>query len=265
MRGRRLFGATGLALILLTGCHQKEDAQSPTTIEPPKPTEQKAQDLEQRAASGGTTAPLVDIIKKPEAQAVDPDGKEPLEEPLTCLARTVYWEARGESADSMEAVANVVMNRLAHAGFPKSICEVVKQGREQSTCQFSWWCDGRSDQAKEDAAYATAKEIARRALNLELTDRTNGALYFHHKTVLPNWATMYVKTVDLGDFEFYRPPPRDELAVTASTKREVAARESAGDQAADRSSAQREVADRAVAVDGIVDKSARRPTVDSSL
>jgi spore germination cell wall hydrolase CwlJ-like protein len=210
MRGRRVFGAAGIALFVLAGCHRSEDAQSPV-IEPPKPTEQKAQDLEQRAAAGDSTAPLSDLIKKPEAQAVDPTGKEPLAEPLTCLARTVYWEARGESKDVMEAVANVVMNRLAQEGFPKSICDVVKQGHEKSTCQFSWWCDGRSDHAREDAAYATAKEIARRALNLELTDRTSGALYFHQKTVAPSWSEVYVKTTDVGVFEFYRPPARNEV------------------------------------------------------
>ena len=50
----------------------------------------------------------------------------------------------------MEAIANVVMNRLGHKGFPNTICNVVRQGHEQGSCQFSWWCDGRSDQAKED-------------------------------------------------------------------------------------------------------------------
>ena len=35
---------------------------------------------------------------------------------------------------------------------------VVKQGSEQGACQFSWWCDGNSDEAEEDEAYAAAKE-----------------------------------------------------------------------------------------------------------
>ena len=63
----------------------------------------------------------------------------------------------------MEAIANVVMNRLGHKGFPNTICGVVKQGKEQGACQFSWWCDGRPDDAKEDEPCSHAKEIARKA------------------------------------------------------------------------------------------------------
>ena len=32
----------------------------------------------------------------------------------------------------MEAIANVVMNRLGHEGFPSTICEIVKQGQEHA-------------------------------------------------------------------------------------------------------------------------------------
>ena len=88
----------------------------------------------------------------------------------------------------MEAIANVVMNRLGHDGFPDTVCSVVKQGHEQGQCQFSWWCDGRSDSAFEEDPYKISKEIARRALNLQLTDATGGALYFHHRNVNPKWA-----------------------------------------------------------------------------
>jgi spore germination cell wall hydrolase CwlJ-like protein len=146
-----------------------------------------------------------ELIKKPEAQAVDPTGAQPLDDALTCLARTIYWEARGETTESMEAVANVVMHRLAHDGFPKTICDVVRQGHEQGACQFSWWCDGRSDHAYEDEAYAGAKEIARKALNQQLPDRVDGALYFHHRGATPSWAATYVKTGEVGDLSFYKP------------------------------------------------------------
>jgi spore germination cell wall hydrolase CwlJ-like protein len=138
-------------------------------------------------------------------QAVDPAGAEPLDDAITCLARTIYWEARSEAIVDMEAIASVVMNRLGHAGFPKTICDVVRQGREQGSCQFSWWCDGRPDQAKEDESYATAKEIARKALNLQLPDRTGGALYFHQRRATPGWAAEYAKTVEIGKFRFYKP------------------------------------------------------------
>jgi spore germination cell wall hydrolase CwlJ-like protein len=82
---------------------------------------------------------------------------------------------------------------------------VVKQGSETKSCQFSWWCDGKSDSVQEEVPYTMAKEIARKALNKELPDRTQGALYFHDRTVKPDWAKEYIKTVDIGLFRFYKP------------------------------------------------------------
>lgn len=48
--------------------------------------------------------------------------------PMRCLALTLYWEAKGEGADGMRAVAAVVLNRVAHAQFPNDICGVVYEG-----------------------------------------------------------------------------------------------------------------------------------------
>ena len=203
---RRITGV--VAILCLGGCQQTEvnHSQQPAASGPAR-TEKKAEALEQNAAAAGNKAPPSpsEIIDKHEVQTVDPAGAEPLDDAITCLARTIYWEARGEAIVDMEAIANVVMNRLGHEGFPNTICEVVRQGREQGSCQFSWWCDGRSDQAKEDESYATAKEIARKALNLQLTDRTGGALYFHQRNVTPGWAAEYTKTIEIGEFLFYKP------------------------------------------------------------
>ncbi len=168
---------------------------------------EKAEVLEQNAApEGSQTVPSPsERITKPEAQAVDPRGEKTLDDAITCLARTIYWEARGEEVVGMEAIANVVMNRLGIEGFPNTICEVVMQGQEQGACQFSWWCDGQSDDAQEAKSYATAKEIARKALNRQLPDRSHGALFFSHRSTVPNWATEYLKTAEVGDHVFYRP------------------------------------------------------------
>lgn len=149
-------------------------------------------------------------ITRAEAQAVDPSGAEPLDDAITCLARTVYWEAKGEEIGGLEAIAGVVMNRLGHEGFPNTVCGVVTEGSEQGNCQFSWWCDGRPDDVEEEKPYAAAKEVARKVLNRQLEDRTGGALYFHHRRVSPQWAERYVKTAEVGDHLFYR--PRDDQA-----------------------------------------------------
>ena len=200
---RQLLIASCLATSLFVGqqviaADQAQKAES---------AENKAEVLEQNAASGGSKErpSKSETITKPESQAVDPVGNEPLDEAITCLSRTIYWETKGEDAASMEAVANVVMNRLGHKGFPNTICEVVRQGREQGACQFSWWCDGRSDDAEDEKSYAIAKEIARKALNRQLKDRTGGAMYFHSGNATTRWSAEYIKTVEIGKFSFYKP------------------------------------------------------------
>lgn len=204
----RLIGiATCLAIALLGGqaiaADQEQNKEAAVD---------KAQVLEQKAAEKGSAAPApkAEAITQPEAQAVDPVGKAPLDDAITCFARSIYWEAKGGASADMEAVASVVMNRLGHEGFPDTVCAVVKQGSETHACQFSWWCDGRSDQIEEDAPYAIAKEIARKALNQQLTDRTQGAMYFHGRNVSPDWAKEYIKTAETGKFFFYK--PRDSTA-----------------------------------------------------
>ncbi|KPU61722.1 cell Wall Hydrolase family protein [Pseudomonas fluorescens] len=194
--------ATCLALTLLAGQVAAGDQ-----AQKQQAAESKAEVLEQKAAENNNPAPVpkAEAITPSEVQAVDPAGVAPLDDAITCLARSIYWEAKGEDPADMEAVANVVMNRLGHEGFPDTVCKVVKQGSETRSCQFSWWCDGKSDSVQEEVPYAMAKEIARKALNKELPDRTQGALYFHDRTVTPDWAKEYIRTVDIGLFRFYKP------------------------------------------------------------
>ncbi|MDD1967077.1 cell wall hydrolase [Pseudomonas sp. NPDC090203] len=201
MRLTSLF--TGLLLTLLASSVLAADATPQ-----PEAVVSKAQVLEEKAAEkDGPTSPVPksETITKSEAQAVDPAGVQPVDDALVCLSRTIYWEAKGGSDADMEGVASVVLNRLGHEGYPDTICAVVKQGVEKKACQFSWWCDGRSDQVKEDDRYAASKEIARKALNQQLTDRTKGAMYFHDRNVKPDWASEYIKTAETGKFLFYKP------------------------------------------------------------
>lgn len=219
--GIALTGA--LALCMLAGCIAGEGegskrsaagAEPPAVIEtattPAKKAEvaeSKAEMLEAKAAteSGGGPVSPREAITPGEAQAVDPKGKEALDDAITCLARSIYWEAKGEEVVSMEAVASVVMNRLGQPSFPDTVCGVVKQGQERGACQFSWWCDGRPDSVQEAGRYAVAKEVARKALNRELVDRTQGATYFHHKRVAPSWSKTFTRTAQIGAHRYYKP------------------------------------------------------------
>jgi spore germination cell wall hydrolase CwlJ-like protein len=171
-----------------------------------KTAERKAEVLEEEASGERSgKVPPAETITKSEAEAVDPSGKGPLEDPVTCLARSIYWESRGDDVSAMEAIANVIMNRLGYEGFPDTVCGVVKEGREKGECQFSWWCDGRSDSIRDQDGYGIAKEIARKALNRQLNDRTHGALYFHHQDAKPAWSKVYRMTAKVGKHLFYKP------------------------------------------------------------
>lgn len=167
--------------------------------------EDKAEQLEKKVVEEAAPPKKPETITPAEVQAVDPAGQAPLDDSITCLARSIYWEAKGADARDMSAVASVVINRLGHDGFPDTICGVVKQGVETKACQFSWWCDGRSDQVEEASRYEVAKEIARKALNQQLKDPTGGALYFHDRKVHPAWAKAYRKTAETRHFLFYKP------------------------------------------------------------
>ncbi len=199
---RQVWAATCLTTLLLVGLANAADqTQNEATAK------NKAEVLEEKASAKGSKTPPTptEIITEPQAQSVDPAGEESLDDGITCIARSIYWEANRKDNAEMEAIANVVMNRLGHKGFPDTICGVVKQGHEQGTCQFSWWCDGRADEAREEEPYAHAKEIARKALNRQLKDSTDGALYFHNRKATPNWSIEYVKTVEIGEHVFYKP------------------------------------------------------------
>ncbi|BBP76802.1 hypothetical protein PHLH7_29060 [Pseudomonas sp. Ost2] len=202
--------------IWIAGCLATALATGSAIAAEPEPKPEvaidKAQVLEQKAADKESPAaePKAPTLTKVEAQVVDPAGDAAVADTITCLSRTIYWEAKGGQPADMEAVASVVLNRLGHEGFPATICEVVKQGSEKKACQFSWWCDGRSDEVQEEDRYTVAKEIARKALNQQLKDRTHGAMYFHDRSVTPDWVKQYIKTAETDKFLFYK--PRDDKA-----------------------------------------------------
>lgn len=123
-----------------------------------------------------------------------------------CLARTVYWEARGQPEAGRLAVAHVVLNRARSRAFPGSVCGVVRQGGEAPPCQFNWRCDGRPDAPRDAAAWRRAQEIALRALSGAEADPSRGATLFHRRGVSPGWARPSWRTAEIGDHLFYRAP-----------------------------------------------------------
>lgn len=124
---------------------------------------------------------------------------------LDCLTRVAYYEARGEGADGMRAVTQVVLNRVRHPAFPKSICGVVYQGSNRSTgCQFSFTCNGAMRAPVQTAAWNRARDIASQALSGKVYASVGNATHFHTTSVSPSWRHRLVKVGQVGDHLFYR-------------------------------------------------------------
>jgi N-acetylmuramoyl-L-alanine amidase len=136
---------------------------------------------------------------------------------LTCLALTVYHEARGEIEAGKIAVAHVVMNRARDERFPRAICEVVYQNAaaKSHACEFSWTCDAVSDQPMNTASWHDSVRIAQAVYWGQTTDPSNGAMWYHADYVIPAWAATLGAPQQLGRHLFYR--AKDEAIVgTAS-------------------------------------------------
>ena len=127
-------------------------------------------------------------------------------EELYCLANNIYFESRNQPKLGQIAVGQVTMNRVNSPKFPNTVCGVVKQGGEKrNRCQFSWYCDGKSDEHEGGAAWDESVYLALLLYSEEFTiDVTEGALWYHATYVSPNWAEHYEKTVRINEHIFYR-------------------------------------------------------------
>jgi len=125
---------------------------------------------------------------------------------IECLALTIYFEARGEPDIGKLAVGHVVKNRAAHPLFPERICEVVQQGGTKAAfhCQFSWWCDGASDEPVDEKSWQRSRALARRVFWDYSEDPTEGALWYHAEYVEPSWGLALERGPHIGRHVFYR-------------------------------------------------------------
>ena len=136
-----------------------------------------------------------------------------LETAFLCLALNTYHEAKNQSMVGQIAVAEVVMNRVADRRYPNTVCEVVKQGPKykgsdipvRHKCQFSWFCDGKSDLPKNEKAWKKAQDYAYLVLYNRISiDITEGATHYHAISVNPYWAKTLKRVARIGKHIFYR-------------------------------------------------------------
>lgn len=123
----------------------------------------------------------------------------------TCLATAGWYEA-GDDPAGQRAVMQVVLNRVRHPSFPKSVCAVVFQGAERQTgCQFSFTCDGSMRRRLPSAAaWAQARALAAGALSGAVDPDVRQATHFHADYVSPWWAPKLDPIVKIGAHIFYR-------------------------------------------------------------
>nr|WP_221364337.1 cell wall hydrolase [Sphingomonas jinjuensis] len=124
---------------------------------------------------------------------------------VDCLAAAVLYEA-GDDAKGERAVAQVVLNRLRHPAFPKTVCGVVFEGAERSTgCQFTFTCDGALTRwSPPDAGWRRAREIAEMALSGSVFRPVGYSTHYHTDWVVPYWQSSLDKVVKVGSHLFFR-------------------------------------------------------------
>ena len=159
---------------------------------------------------------LLIVIPQPAAKTIMPDMPDRSAE---CLAINMYHEARGQGIAGELAVTAVVLNRVNDKRYPNTICEVVEQGPTRvsqkspnvtypikNKCQFSWYCDGKSDIPTNKKIYNRMLTLAKAILSdkFHFVDITEGATHYHANYVLPYWAKTKTKTVVIQDHIFYR-------------------------------------------------------------
>jgi spore germination cell wall hydrolase CwlJ-like protein len=128
---------------------------------------------------------------------------------LLCLAKNIYFEARGEPAAGQIAVAEVTMNRLASGRYADTLCGVVYQKnwdpiRKRFVGAFSW--------TELDELPALAGEEWLRALTIaeavyhgrEQAVLDERAMFYHATYIKPDWAQSKRQVARIGGHVFYR-------------------------------------------------------------
>lgn len=215
------FAATALLAVVVGGTTlrvQPTEASTATVMIPPAAAasliaatsgeqliENRAIGVEARlinAAMPFSSAPVM------AARPFDLSNSDPLDRrrALLCLTQAVYYEAGFEPLEGRRAVAQVVINRMRHPAFPKSVCGVVYQGARAPVCQFSFVCDGSLYRRPALGAWHAAERVAAAALDGFVERTVGAATHYHADYVAPYWAPRLAKISQIGAHIFYRWP-----------------------------------------------------------
>lgn len=191
------------------------DLNPPAPIVEPSPAEKQLMALTRAAeAPDATRADRARLINATLPLSADPVlAARPFRLPvsldrtraLECLSQAVYYEAAFEPIEGRRAVAQVVLNRVRHPAFPKTICGVVYE-TAGGVCQFSFACDGSLARPPEGAAWDAARRVAAEALSGRVEAQVGEATHYHADYVAPFWAPKLAKIGRVGAHIFYRWP-----------------------------------------------------------
>jgi spore germination cell wall hydrolase CwlJ-like protein len=215
-RAAILLGVGSLGFLLHSSASRTDNAAadapiaSSTTVVPPinLPPPNLYRPLSpDEAAQENAARPFVKRPDTPASKFVLRTDSADRERALACLTQAVYYEAAGEGVDGGRAVAQIVLNRMHHPGYPASVCGVVYQGADRTTgCQFTFTCDGSLLRTPVAALWTRSQKIAEEALAGRVFAPVGHATHYHADYVLPYWADSLDKTVQIGRHIFYRLP-----------------------------------------------------------
>jgi spore germination cell wall hydrolase CwlJ-like protein len=112
-----------------------------------------------------------------------------------CLMRAMYFESNRSSAEGMLAVGTVVMNRVGHQGYPKSVCGVVGQKNQFASGVLS-------KPMKEKRSVAVVAQVADAVMQGARHPGVQSAKHFH----AAGWRFPYNNmhyVLEAGGNEFY--------------------------------------------------------------
>ena len=123
-----------------------------------------------------------------------------------CLALAAMAEA-GNTGEGQRAVIQVILNRVRHPAFAKTVCGVVFEGAQRRTgCQFTFTCDGSLTRRYGEAAWSQARERADEALGGRVFASVGAATHYHTDWVYPSWSPRLEKIAQVETHLFYRWP-----------------------------------------------------------
>lgn len=126
------------------------------------------------------------------------------ERAVDCLALAAMAEA-GEGDDGQRAVIQVILNRVRHPAFAKTVCGVVFEGSHRSTgCQFTFTCDGALARRHSADAWARARIRAIDAIAGRVYSPVGMATHYHTDWVHPYWSASLLKLARVDTHLFFR-------------------------------------------------------------